>query len=244
MVPQETLHPPLVLVNRWSLWPSGKQSMQKPEKGFWVVLLQMIHFRTIHARRGKFVWLHSKHQNQFVPTIMWSASQLAQMAPQASVSADKHELPTMRNQLFPERHIGWHFKGLCGWYCVWRAEWWDIKIARYLKYGYVARTAMNYSSLSTLLCMVFAFHLVSTPCGTLKGAGRDQPRIWNPFCSTLWTGFCLPALHTVMLVWCTMRCRVIILSLVCWTSGRRVSSPPGRVRATKFAGILVRCANG
>ena len=64
--------------------------------------------------------------------------------------------------------------------------------------------------LSTLLTgMVFAFHLVLSSCGTLQGAGRDQPKIWNPFCSTLWTGVCLTSLHTVIL-WCTMRCPMIL----------------------------------
>ncbi len=65
-------------------------------------------------------------------------------------------------------------------------------------------------TLSTLLPgMVFAFHLVFSFCGTLQGAGRDQPEVWNPFCSTLWTGFCLTSLHTVIL-WCTMRCPMIL----------------------------------
>ena len=66
--------------------------------------------------------------------------------------------------------------------------------------------------------MVFGFRLVFPPCGMLQGAGRDQPRIWNPFCSTLWTGFCLTSLHTVIL-WRTMR-YPMILSVIGWPSAR------------------------
>lgn len=60
-----------------------------------------------------------------------------------------------------------------------------------------------------LIGVVFAFHLVFPICGMFQGAGRDQPKIWNPFCSTLWTGVRLTSLHTVIL-WCTMRCPMIL----------------------------------
>lgn len=64
--------------------------------------------------------------------------------------------------------------------------------------------------LSTLLTgMVFASHLVFSFCEMLQGAGRDQPKVWNPFCSTLWTGVRLTSLHTVILR-CTMRCPMIL----------------------------------
>lgn len=95
---------------------------------------------------------------------------------------------------------------------VWRAEWWDdTNIWQTLE---IWRRSMDWNELlhplSTLLTgVVFAFHLVFSFCGTLQGAGRDQPKIRNPFCSTLWTGFCLTSLHTVIL-WCTMRCPMIL----------------------------------
>lgn len=73
--------------------------------------------------------------------------------------------------------------------------------------------------LSTLLTgVVFASCLVFSLSGTLQGAGRDQPKIWNPFCSTPWTGECLTSLHTVIL-WRTMRCPMI-LSLIGQPSAR------------------------
>ena len=86
--------------------------------------------------------------------------------------------------------------------------------------------------LSTLLTgMVFGFHIVFSFCGKLQGSGRDPPKIWNPFCSTLWTGFGLTSLHTVIL-WCHMRCPMILsmigqtrTSCVCLFRENKKSSP-------------------
>lgn len=132
------------------------------------------------------------------------------MAPQAFDSADKLKLPAARKQ--------GQLKGLC---LVWRAEWvgWP-KICQILE---IWRRSMDcyelLHPLSTLLTgMVFAFRLVFSLCGTLQGSGRDQPKIRNLFCSTLWTGFCLTSLHTVILL-CTMRCPMI-LNLVGLQSAR------------------------
>lgn len=108
--------------------------------------------------------------------------------------------------------------GMC---VVWRSQWRDdTNIWETLE---IWRCSMAWNellhTLSALLTgMVFALHLVFSNWGMLQGAGRDQPEIWNPFCSTLWTGFCLTSLHTVIL-WCTMRCPMI-LSMIGQLSAR------------------------
>lgn len=72
---------------------------------------------------------------------------------------------------------------------------------------------MDWNELLHPLYSAFWHGLCVSPClfllWNVQGAGRDQPKIWNPFCSTLWTGFCLTSLHTVIL-WCSMRCPVIL----------------------------------
>lgn len=62
---------------------------------------------------GQLVWAHSNYQKQFVQTIMWPASPLALMAPQASDSADRQDQPIGRNQQSPcdamkgDSKLGW-----------------------------------------------------------------------------------------------------------------------------------------
>lgn len=108
-----------------------------------------------------------------------------------------------------------------------------------------------------LIGVVFAFHLVFPMCGMFQGAGRDQPKIWNPFCSTLWTGVRLTSLHTVIL-WCTMRCPMILSMIgrpsarasgVCLFRENKESSwicgnPPREVQTNKLASPLMERGSG
>lgn len=66
---------------------------------------------------------------------------------------------------------------------------------------------------SLLLCVLswsWPFTQSYSPVELYKGLVEISHKIWppHPICSTLWTGFGLTFLHTVIL-WCTMRCPMI-----------------------------------
>lgn len=140
---------------------------------------------------------------------MWSVNPTARMAPQASDCADRQELLDSRHGCLPERAQRVAVRSVvCGMKsrAVGRNKIWQTLD--------IWRCSMDLDELlhplsSLLTGVVFAFCLVFSLCGSLQGAGRDQPKIRNPLCSTLWAGFRLTFLHTVLL-WPTMRCPMIL----------------------------------
>lgn len=75
---------------------------------------------------------------------------------------------------------------------------------------------MNCSTLSLLCLLAWSLPFTSSFLSVERCKGLAEIR--NPFSSTLWTGFRLTSLHTVIL-WCTMRCPMI-LSMIDQPSGR------------------------
>lgn len=148
------------------------------------------------------------------------------MAPQASDSADKSEQPAVRSQ-----REGWQVKGLC---VVLRAEWTDDwKFDRH-KYEDIAWIEMNCLSPLCLLACSLPFALSFPPVELFKGLAEisqwsETPSV--PHCEQALAS--LP--HTLWLLWCTMRCPMI-LSLIgelSWAPGHQGS--PGYAQTNELA---------